>query len=122
MLFKVFSHTLLRLILETRKTDQQDKYHPSFTQGIKVKKRFYDHTAGSGPELGSDHLNRISITGLGRSPGEGNGNPLQYYSLENPTVRGPWWATVYRVAKSDTTEQLHLHFCPKEKGKKRWCV
>ena len=63
-----------------------------------------------------------SITGLGRSPGEGNGNPLQYYSLENPTVRGPWWATVHRVAKLDTTEQLHFHFCPKEKGKKRWCV
>ena len=34
-----------------------------------------------------------SIPGLGRSPGEGNGNPLQY-SLENPMERGAWWATV----------------------------
>ena len=68
---------------------------------------------------GSDHLNRISVTGLGRSPGERNGNPLQHYSLENPMVRGPWWSTVHRAAKSDTTEQLHFHFGPKETGKKK---
>ena len=36
-----------------------------------------------------------SIPGLGRSPGEGNGNPLQYSCLENPTDRGAWWATVH---------------------------
>ena len=34
------------------------------------------------------------IPGLGRSPGEGNGNPLQYSYLENPIGRGAWWATV----------------------------
>ena len=33
------------------------------------------------------------ILGLGRFPGEGNGNPLQYYSLGNPMDRGAWWAT-----------------------------
>ena len=44
------------------------------------------------------------IPGLGRSPGEGNGNPLQYPCLENPMVRGAWWATVHRVAESDMTE------------------
>ena len=43
-----------------------------------------------------------SIPGLGRSPGEGNGNPLQYSCLENPMDRGPWWATVHKVAKSRT--------------------
>ena len=43
-----------------------------------------------------------SIPGLGRSPGEGNGNPLQYSCLENPMDRGAWWATVHRVAKSRT--------------------
>ena len=43
-----------------------------------------------------------SIPGLGRSPGEGNGNPLQYSCLENPMDRGAWWATVHRVAKSWT--------------------
>ena len=40
--------------------------------------------------------------GLGRSPGEGNGNPLQYYCLENPMDRGAWQAAVYGVAKSRT--------------------
>ena len=41
-----------------------------------------------------------SIPGLGRSPGEGNGNPLQHSCLENPTDRGAWWASVHGVAKS----------------------
>ena len=45
-----------------------------------------------------------SISGLGRCPGEGNGNPFQYFCLGNPIVRGAWQATVHRVAKeSDTT-------------------
>ena len=43
-----------------------------------------------------------SIPGLGRSPGEGNGNPLQYSCLENPMDREAWWATVHGVAKSRT--------------------
>ena len=43
-----------------------------------------------------------SIPGSGRSPGEGNGNPLQYSCLENPMDRGAWWATVHGVAKSWT--------------------
>ena len=45
-----------------------------------------------------------SIPGSGRSPGEGNGNPLQYSCLENPMDRGPWRAAVHEVAKeSDMT-------------------
>ena len=43
-----------------------------------------------------------SIPGLGRSPREGNGNPLQYSSLENPMDLEVWSATVHRVAKSQT--------------------
>ena len=43
-----------------------------------------------------------SIPGLGRSPGEGNGNPLQCSCLENPMDRGAWWATVRGVTKSWT--------------------
>ena len=43
-----------------------------------------------------------SIPGSGRSPGEGNGNPLQYSCLENPMDRGAWWATVHGVAKLQT--------------------
>ena len=42
------------------------------------------------------------IPGLGRSPGEANGNPLQYSRLENSTDRGAWWATVHGVSKSRT--------------------
>ena len=41
-----------------------------------------------------------SIPGSGRCPGEGNGNPLQYSCLENPTDRGAWRATVHGVTKS----------------------
>ena len=43
-----------------------------------------------------------SIPGLGRSPGEGNGNPLWYSCLENPMDQRSWWATVHGVAKSQT--------------------
>ena len=43
-----------------------------------------------------------SIPGLGRSPGEGKGNPLQYYFLENSMDRGAWQGTVLRVIKSRT--------------------
>ena len=41
-----------------------------------------------------------SIPGLGRSPGGGHGNPLQYSCLENLIDKGAWWATVHEVAKS----------------------
>ena len=43
-----------------------------------------------------------SIPGLGRSLGEGNGNPLQYFCLENPMDRGAWQATIHGVTKSGT--------------------
>ena len=42
----------------------------------------------------------VSIPGSGRSPGEGNGTPLQYSCLENSRERGAWWATVHGVTKS----------------------
>ena len=44
----------------------------------------------------------VSIPELGRSPGEGNGNPLQYSCLENPMDRGVWWAAVHGIAKNWT--------------------
>ena len=54
-----------------------------------------------------------SILGSGRSPGEGNGNPLQYSCLENPMDLGAWQATVHGVAKSHTrlndfTSLMHI--------------
>ena len=45
-----------------------------------------------------------SIPRLGRSSGEGNGNPLEYSCLENPMNGGAWYAAVHAVAESDTTE------------------
>ena len=51
------------------------------------------------------------ILELGRSPGEGNGYPLQYSCLENPMDRGAWWAAVHGVAKSWTQlSDWHFHF------------
>ena len=50
-----------------------------------------------------------SIPGLGRSPGEGNSNPLQYSGLENPLDRGAWWATVGVVTES-WTRLSDFHF------------
>ena len=54
------------------------------------------------PANAEDIRDRGSISGSGRSPGEGNGNSLQYSSLENPMDRGAWWATVHGVSKSQT--------------------
>ena len=48
------------------------------------------------------------IPGSRRSPGEGNGNPLQYSCLENPRDRQAWWATAHVVTESDMTECLTL--------------
>ena len=66
---------------------------------------------GNGRDIGS-------IPGLGRCPGIGNGNPLQYYCLENSMDRGAWQATVHGVAKSRTrlsnstaTHQRQKHRC-----------
>ena len=49
------------------------------------------------------------IPGSGRSPGEGNDNPLQYTCLENSMDRGTWWATVYGIAKGVTFAFIHIH-------------
>ena len=62
-----------------------------------------EDSACSGGDLGS-------ISGSGRSPGEGNGNPLHYSCLENPMDRGTWWVTVHQVAKSHTLlNDIHTH-------------
>ena len=55
--------------------------------------------------------NLSSIPGLARSPGEGNGNPLQYSYPENPMDGGAWWATVHGVAESQTQLSDFTHFC-----------
>ena len=64
---------------------------------------FYSFPGGSGgKESACNAGNPGWIPGLGRSPGKGNGKPLQYSCLENPMDRGAWWATVHGVTKSQT--------------------
>ena len=67
--------------------------------------------------------NLDSIPGLGRSTGEGNGNPVQYSCLENPMEGGAWWATVNGVIKSwtrlsDLTSlHIYIYICINLRGK-----
>ena len=62
------------------------------------------HGQGAAGDLGL-------LSGSGRSPGEGNGDPLQYSCLENSMDRGPWGATVYGVAENRTWQSdWHFHF------------
>ena len=65
-----------------------------------LKRDFPGGSDGKASAYNADALG--SIPGSGRSPGEGNGNPLQYSCLENPMDGGAWWATVHGVAKSRT--------------------
>ena len=62
---------------------------------VKKKKKKKNPPANRG-----DIRDAGSVPGLGRSPGGGHSNPLQYFCLENPTDRGTWRAIVHRVAKS----------------------
>ena len=61
-------------------------------------------------QVTQDSRDMGSVLGLGRSPGEGNGNPLQYSCLGNPMDRGAWWATVHGVTKSWTRLSRYLSF------------
>ena len=62
------------------------------------------------PANAGDARDMGSSPGLGRTPGEGNGNPQQYSCLENPIDRGAWWDMVHGVTKSWTQlKQLRTH-------------
>ena len=63
---------------------------------------------GKNPPARAGDLRDVgSISGSGRSPGGGNGTPLQHSCLENPVARGAWWAAAHEGAESDTTERAH---------------
>ena len=64
---------------------------------------FYCFPGGSEVKASACNVGDLgSISGSGRSPGEGNGHPLQYSCLENPMDGGAWWATVHGVTKGQT--------------------
>ena len=64
------------------------------------------------PANAGDVRDMGSVPGVGRSPGGGHGNPLQYSSLENRMDRAAWWAAVHGVTKSQTQlKQLSMHAC-----------
>ena len=69
------------------------------------------------PSVNAGDIKDAGLTsGWGRSPGGGNGNPLQYSCLENPMDRGAWWPTVHGVAKSQrqlkqlSTQHIHCYY------------
>ena len=67
----------------------------------------YMFPGGSEVEASASNVGDLgSIPGLGRSPGEGNSNPLQYYFLENPMDGEAWWATVHGVAVAKSWTRL----------------
>ena len=72
--------------------------------GLYTEKRgFPDGSVVKNPPANAEDARKAgSIPGSGRSPGEGNGNPLQYSCLENSMDRETWWATVHVVAETDT--------------------
>ena len=72
----------------------------------------------SSPGHAGDLRDAGLIHGSGRSPGGGQGNPLQFSCLENPMDRGAWGATVHGVTELDTTKQVstHAHLSVQDKG------
>ena len=82
-----------------------NKIQPCLQKTHQVKKNRHGKKSLHSPQHLRTSLNAGDlglIPGSGRSPGEGNENPLQYSCVENLMDRGAWWATVQGVAKSQT--------------------
>ena len=80
-----------------------------------INQLYFNMGFPGGPEVKASACNAGDlglIPGLGRSPGEGNDNPLQYSCLENPMDRGAWWGTVHGVPKSRTrlSDFTYFHY------------
>ena len=93
------NHKLPDLKLDLEKAEEPEIKLPKSVGSLK-KQDFPGGSDGKASAYNEGDLH--SIPGLGRSPGGGHGNPLQYSHLENPMDRGDWWAAVRRVAKSWT--------------------
>ena len=93
----------LILMQEKAKSLYKDLKHGKESEGSSFNASHLVFPGGSdGKESACNAGDLGSIPGLGRSPGEGIGYPLQYSGLENFMDRGAWWATVHGVAKSQT--------------------
>ena len=89
-------YTLLKIL--TRMVD-----HNIFNSHLFLSNLLHSFSGGSvvkNPPVNAGDMGLI--TGSGRSPGKGNGNPLQSSCLENSMDRGAWWATVHGIVKSQT--------------------
>ena len=72
-----------------------------YSKSVRTAVSFPGGSSDEGPACQFGHIRDVGwIPGSGRCPGEGNGNPLQYSSLENSTARGAWWTVAHRVTKS----------------------
>ena len=78
-------------------------------QDTLIKKCIYYPGGSVVKNLPADAGNAGLTPGSGRSPGEVNGNPLQYFCLGNPMDREAWRATVHGVAKSQTRLSIYIH-------------
>ena len=107
---KLFSFTLLYIYFYHCKAEKQRHPLPFFAVSRRKRILFCSRTSQvalvvkNPPANAGDIRDTGLIRGLGRSSGEGNGNPLQCSCLENPLDRGAWRATVHKVTESDTTE------------------
>ena len=79
-------------------------------ESLEMSLAFYRFPGGSDSKVSACDAGDLgSIPGSGRSPGKGNGNPLQYSRLENSMDGGVWWATVHGVTKSWTWPSEFTH-------------
>ena len=94
-----------QLALHQFEQDRKGKAQEEIKPWIANLGNFPGDSVGKEPACNAgDTGDTSSVPGLRRSLGEGHGNPLQYYCLENPMDREAWWATVHRSQESDTTE------------------
>ena len=100
----LFEKTLMLGKIEDRRIREQQRMRGldgiTHSMDMSLSKLWECFPSGSEDKASACNAGDLGIPGLGRCPGEGNGNPLQYSCLENPMDRGAWQATVHRVAKS----------------------
>ena len=109
---------LQHLVLGKQELLQQSRYYHTCQFSylpLSIYKKGVPGAVVKNLPVNAGDLGNVSfVSGLGRSPGGGNGNPFQYSCLENSTDRGAWWTTVHGVTKeSDMTELLSTHTCKK---------